>query len=504
MDEQAAPSPRPTPPFHRARSLVAVGLVTAATAGWANIRELAISDGAIDQQRIQSTLLNNGSMVFVWEDQSGGDSEVKFRIFTPSTGQFSLIRTVNFDAAGDQVDPVVAPLANGGFAVAFASRPVAGDYDVKFRRFDFTGGAIDAGDLPVNVTTTGAQQHPSIARLDNGNLVIAFSGPGNSGQDLFHRQFDTGGSPVGAVDLSLNALGRDAVASGDQGAVKVGAFAEGGWMAVFEDRSTGELFGIRFNNAGVPFADPQGSAGDEYYFRLNEATANDQFAPALAAFGDEQFAVAFNSDTDGTAAGRRVRLRIFGSGGPATADLLLGSATARSQDPHVALISSTQLAVAWKTLETVGPSQIWSVYAQVFDLNGVAQGAPLFLHANQSLDRGRPHVIPWGTSGGFAVSWETGSAGGSIAARTVAPLNAAGGTLGMALIGSPGAQIRRVTYLGLAGECYQLEAAEVLNNWGTILTTNAPTGNFQFDDPDGATTPYRFFRVKRTLSGLTP
>lgn len=69
-------------------------LLVGASLAFSNIRELAVSDGATDQQRIQSVLLDNGSMVFVWEDQSGTDSEVKYRVFDPNSSQFSIRKSV--------------------------------------------------------------------------------------------------------------------------------------------------------------------------------------------------------------------------------------------------------------------------------------------------------------------------------------------------------------------------------------------------------------------------
>lgn len=482
------------------RSFAITFTVMMAASALANIRELPIPGDAIDQQRIQSAPLSNGWVVFVWEDQSGTNSEVRYRLFNPANEQYSFIRTANAEAAGDQVDPVIAPLFDGGFIIAFASRDPAGDYDVKFRRFDFTGFPDGPNDVLVNTTTGGQQQHPDITTLDNGEFVIAFSGPGGTGQDLFFRRFSAVGLPLDGSEIPLNTFGNDPVTIGDQGGVRVDTFPEGGWMAAFEDYATGELYGIRFSNSGVPYNDPEGSA-EEFFFVLNEVTVHDQFEPALAAFGDEAFAVAFNSDTDGTAAGRRVQLRIFDSGGPGTGDIAVGDPSLRSQDAEVALINGPNLVVAWKSLELVGGSPVWSIYAQVFSLNGTPQGAPLFLHADQLINRSRPKVNPW-LDGGFSVVWETGEAGGSVAGRTVAPVSGSPGMMGIALMGAPGAQTYQVSFLGFPGECYELQSADILNNWSAILTTNTPTGIFLYVDLEGAVTPHRFFRVKRKLSGL--
>jgi len=466
----------------------------------ASIRELAVAGSATDQQRVESAILTNQKMVFVWEDQSGPDSEVRFRFFTPATSQFSAVMTANAVSGGDQTDPVVTALADGGFAIAFASRPVGGDYDVFFRRFTNAGTPLDATDVAVNITTAGHQQHPALTRLSNSNLVIAFSGPGKDGQDLFFRRFAPDGTALDATEMPLNESGTDAVLAGDQARVRLSAFDAGEWVATFEDRATGNLYGVRLTGDGVLIPDPQGTA-TEFYFLLNGALPHDQFGQSVAGFGMQQCAVAFNSDTDGTAAGRRVRLRFFDSTGPASGDVAIGDAALRSQDPDVALISPTQLAVAWKSQELLGTNPVWSVYAQVFDLTGTPESAPLFLHADQSLDRGRPRVTPW-ANGGFVVSWETGAAGGGVAARTVAPLNVAPGVLSVALLGTPGAPQYRVMFAGFAGECYQLEAADVLGNWAAVLTTNAPAGTFHFDDPTGPISPHRYFRVKRKLSAL--
>ncbi|GEM_PF-2392967 len=478
--------------------VITLAFVSGATA---NIRELDVAGpGSADQQRVQSALLNNGTIVFVWEDRSGTDSEIRYRLFKPATSVFSAIQTANAASPGDQVDPVITPLFNGGFAIAFASRVADADYDVLFRRFDSAGVALDVADVAVNTTTAGSQQHPDITTLDDGSFVVAFSGPGSDGQDLFFRRFSPAGGALDVAEVELNAFGLDAVVAGDQAGVKIDTFPEGGWMAVFEDRASDDLYGVRFSNAGAPYRDPNGAI-DEFYFLLNKATANEQFAPSLAAFGDEQFAVVYNSDTDGTAAGRRVLLRIFNSGGPVTGDIQVGAANQRSQDADVAPIGGPNLAVAWKTLEPAGGGDVWSVYSQVFTLGGSPLGTPLFMHSDQSINHARPHVIPW-LDGGFATVWETGGAGGTVGARTVAPSTASPGMMSAFLTGPSEAQVYQISFIGFPGECYELQATDTLNNWSTILTTNAPSGSFLYADPDGAATPHRFFQVKRKLSGL--
>jgi hypothetical protein len=477
---------------------VAVFSMAFASVVTANIRELEIAGPAsTDQQRVRSTLLNNGMIVFAWEDQSGSDSDVHYRLFNPATSVFSAILTANVTTDGDQADPVITSLFNGGFAIAFASRPVGGDYDVLFRRFDSSGVALDVADVPVNTIVADSQQHPDITTLDDGSFVVAFSGPTGSGQDIFFRRFSPVGVALDAAEVLLNAFGLDAVTAGDQGGVKIDTFPEGGWMAVFEDRGSDDLYGVRFSNAGTPYQDPDG-ATDEFYFRLNDASANEQFGPSLAAFGDEQFAVVYNSDTDGTATGRRVLLRIFNSGGPVTGEILVGAANRRSQDADAAFIDGPNLAVAWTTLEPTGGGDVWSVYSQIFTLGGSPIGAPLFMHTDQSLNHGRPHVIPW-LDGGFTTVWESGN---TVGARTVAPSTASPGVMSAFLAGPSETQTYQISFLGFPGECYELQAADALNNWSTILTTNAPTGGFFYTDPDGATTPHRFFQVKRKLSGL--
>ncbi|MDO6750060.1 hypothetical protein, partial [Gilvimarinus sp. 1_MG-2023] len=71
-----------------------------------------------------------------------------------------------------QVETAVTALANGGFVVSWSSWAQDGqNYGVFTRLFDSSGNAV-SGDVQVNTTTSGYQDHSSIAAMDDGGFAV--------------------------------------------------------------------------------------------------------------------------------------------------------------------------------------------------------------------------------------------------------------------------------------------------------------------------------------------
>ncbi len=135
--------------------------------------------------------LNNEQFVVVWDKYNGSGSdyyEIRARIFddnsnfpTPLTGEIA----VNSTSAGDQENPTLTVLPDGGFVVAWEDASGVGvdnDLAIRLQAFDAAGDKI-GGEFVVNTTTTGNQSAPSVSALPDGRVVVTWTDASQSGGD---------------------------------------------------------------------------------------------------------------------------------------------------------------------------------------------------------------------------------------------------------------------------------------------------------------------------------
>lgn len=146
--------------------------------------------------------LADGGFVVTWQSQnSDGDLFGIFAQRYDASGntlgnQFQ----VNATSAGDQFRPSVAGLDNGGFVIAWTTNAQDGDrYGIFAQRYDGAGQAI-GGEFQVNTTSKYSQSHPSIAELADGGFMVVWNSqydvPGNILNGMFAQRFDASGNPV--------------------------------------------------------------------------------------------------------------------------------------------------------------------------------------------------------------------------------------------------------------------------------------------------------------------
>lgn len=87
----------------------------------------------------------------------------------------------------------VAGLADGGYVVVWYARADDTGLDVRVRRYDASGAQVGADSL-VNTTTAGDQSQPAVAALADGGFVVTWQGFGG----LFGQRYDSSGLMVGA------------------------------------------------------------------------------------------------------------------------------------------------------------------------------------------------------------------------------------------------------------------------------------------------------------------
>ena len=183
----------------------------------------------------------NGSFAVVWLDD-GSSNSIMARIFnadgSAKTDTFE-VTTINFSSV---TQPAVAMDAAGCFVVTWDGDPnLASLDDIHARAFDPNGEALGE-QFVVNTTLEQAQQNPQAAMNEQGEFVIVWENmtdPNENDRDIFGRQFNCLGEPVGD-EFRLNTFSQD-----DQRCPAVAISKNGRFVTTWQsDEQDGSGFGI--------------------------------------------------------------------------------------------------------------------------------------------------------------------------------------------------------------------------------------------------------------------
>lgn len=169
-------------------------------------QEFALTGDAMGDQVFPQTAIGPAGGYVVWQDNAtdeDGWGISAIRLNAGLSAGFGTFR-VNSEGRGDQINPQVALLSNGGAVIVWQSA------DRIKARFLAADGTFVTDDVTVS-SYSGAQTTPVAAGLEDGNVVIAW---GSFGQDnnqlrerdrqgVFARRFSAAGQPLG-VEFLVN------------------------------------------------------------------------------------------------------------------------------------------------------------------------------------------------------------------------------------------------------------------------------------------------------------
>ena len=266
-----------------------------------------VTDGAQQAPRIAFNLAD-ADYVVVWQsDGQDGDANGVFARRYDSTGNsIGSEFQVNTYTPGDQANPVVTGLPDGGFAVLWESLAQDGEsFGVFGQRFDASA-ARAGGEFQVNTYTINSQETPELCSDRSGNVLAVWESRNQDGDNagIFGQRFDASMNRLGSefqvntYTLSLQGAPRIAcqqTAAGDRLVMWESLGQEGTF-----DRG---IFAQRLASDGAPI-------GSE--FQVNTYIPYHQSVPDAAIADDGSFVVAWGSNTqDGDSMG--VFLRRFDS-----------------------------------------------------------------------------------------------------------------------------------------------------------------------------------------------
>lgn len=159
--------------------------------------------------------------------------------------------TVNHTSGESQEHPAVACAPGGDFLVVWQSRLQDGDSGGIYARRFAADGSPAGDETRINQTTAGNQQHPAAAPLAGGGFIVAWEsldGQDGDGAGVFARRLAADGAPLG------DEIGLASVTAFDQ-EQPVLAATPGGFLAAWSSYSDGDDVGVfarRFDRAGRP------------------------------------------------------------------------------------------------------------------------------------------------------------------------------------------------------------------------------------------------------------
>ena len=343
--------------------------------------------------------LAGGGYVVAW-DSAGQDgpssSGVYLQRYDSAGGAQGIETRVNATTAGNQQNPSVAGLADGGYVVSWESAGQDGSgLGIYAQRYNASGVA-QGSETRVNTTTAGDQASPSLAALAGGGFVVTWQSNGQDGAGLgiYAQRYDASGAALG-VETRVNTT-----IVNDQSLPSVAALASGGYVVTWEsngqDGSGLGIYAQRYDASGAPL-------GVET--RVNSTTPFEQSFPSVAGLENGDYVVTWQSIAQDSS-GFGIYAQRYNSAGIAQGgETRVNTTTADSQfSPIVTGLSGGGYVVTW---ESIQPNR--AVFAQHYDASGAPVGGETRLNATPKSVFG--HSVAGLTGGGYAGAWDAHTSG---------------------------------------------------------------------------------------------
>jgi hypothetical protein len=317
------------------------------------------------------------------------------------------------DPTGNQQNVQVASFGDGSFVAVWTDFPMVDDppqegpdtADGSIRAQIFNAdGSKRGGEFLVNTTTENYQINPSVAVLSDGRFAVAWESYAPIGDETrataFARIFNPDGTPfdrpgAGANDFLVN---RDI--SSEAHVPVVEALANGGFVVAYS------VLGSMYRIKAQSFNADGSYRGSEVYAKAERN--DDGTKPVVVGLGDT-YAVIFSVGGDGHAGTPSAIHGVIrtASGGASVAEFTVSGAAEVNIAPQAAALADGRFVVAWAAGSTTGGSH--SLKAQIYTSGGAKSGPELDLGSVTDI---RPLVgltaLP---DGGFAAAYYARQAG---------------------------------------------------------------------------------------------
>jgi len=323
---------------------------------------------------------------------------------------------VNTFTLFNQLHPSVAAAADGNFVVVWDSDFSAGDPDfesIQGQRFASNGSAVGP-QFQVNTYTTNSQDYPSVAANAQGSFVVVWqssdlSGTDTSGLKIQGQRYASNGLPNG-TQFQVNTYTTSnqfdpsvALATGGDFVVVWGSIGSYGTGSSETDTSSVSIQGQRYDSNGLP-------KGTE--FQVNTYTTGQQYRASVAGAGDGDFVVIWQSSgsSGSDTSSQSIQGQRYASNGlPKGTEFQVNTYTTSAQEyPSVAAAGDDDFVVVWQSDESSGTdTNGTSVHAKRYASNGLVHGGQFQVNTYTTNHQFQPAIATTPDGGLFVVAWDS-------------------------------------------------------------------------------------------------
>jgi VCBS repeat-containing protein len=198
--------------------------------------------------------LSSGGFVTVWQSnlQDGSQGGIYGQRFDGAGNALGTEFQINSFITGNQSNASVATLAAGGFVAVWQSDVQDGSQGgIYGQRFDDSGVSLGT-EFQINSFTSGDQSEPDVAALSNGGFVAVWQSDGQDGSSygIYGQLYDASGTAVGA-EFRVNTMTADIQWNASVAALPGGGFVTV-WASPDPSLSYWVVNGQKYDSSGNP------------------------------------------------------------------------------------------------------------------------------------------------------------------------------------------------------------------------------------------------------------
>jgi VCBS repeat-containing protein len=356
--------------------------------------------------------LPNGGFAVTWEYQISGNFTIYVQTFDAQGVATSPSTMVSLQQ-GQQNSPSISGLPGGGFLISWSDASGAfedkSSFGIVAQAFNADGTESGTNFL-VNTNTLGVEVAPSIATLDDGRVVIAWTGEDGNGSGIKAQIFEPSAGPDDII-LSTASVSETAIEN-----LEIGTLT-----------STGSVNGVDT----VTYTYLSDSAGGAFRLEGNRLVVADngrldfEISPTVSV-------TLRATDEAGNSFDETIVLDVT--------DIAVEQRYAAANVEVVNILSNLEMAtlpgggfvLVGNTFDVPNSGQSFEVGAQIFDAVGNPVGAPVVVNTNRTGGQGDSQVATL-SDGSLIVIWRDGSVVGadnSVSSIRGQRLDATGAKLG--------------------------------------------------------------------------
>lgn len=356
-----------------------------------------------NQSDPEVTALDDGGWVVSWtsygqDGSSGGIYQQRYNANGTKSGVETLVPTTT---SNSQFQSHVASLTDGGSVVSWSSNMSDPDIGVQIRLQAYNAdGTKQGAEMQANTTSLGEQSTSSITGLTTGGWVVTWQGEdddvsdGDSKFDIYQQAYNSTGQKVGGETV-VNGF-----TNYDQFDSSVAALANGWWVVTWAS------YGHAGDASGI-YAQIYKSDGAKWGSELhvNTHTPGNQYNPEVTTLADGDFLVTWESqDQDGSGYGI-YQQRFDADGVTDGAERRVNKTVAGDQDTvDVTGLSTGGHVVTWQSENQDGNG--YGIYGQVYDASGLKIGKEMLINKHTNSEQWEPSVAAL-DNGKFVVTWQS-------------------------------------------------------------------------------------------------